>query len=96
MPRPRTEPTIWLGSTAVCLTCRRLRLRAGLFPEAPAVIAHGRDCAEIITHARRHEALYLQRDEAHAIEIHVREVTIRPLKILSLTDLEAGRDPEGG
>jgi len=88
VPRPHTGPVTWREYTAVCITCRRLRLRAGAFPDRPEVIAYGRDREIILAYARDHERLCLGRDRAHAIEIRTRDVTVRPVGVAPLGEVE--------
>jgi len=94
VPRPRTGPVTWREYTAVCITCRRLRLRAGAFPDRPEVIAHGRDREIVLAYARDHERLCLGRDRAHAIEIRTRDVTVRPVGVAPLGEVERAGSSE--
>jgi len=81
------EPeSVWQEYIATCITCRRLRKRAGTLIDHPAVVAAGRDYQDVLEHARRHEAFYDARDEAHCIEIGVFRATLQLVKTISLKD----------
>ena len=86
--RPGPE-NAWQEYAATCVTCRRLRKRAGTLPDHPAIVAIGRDYQEVVEHARRHLAFYDARDEAHVIELGIFRATLQLVKTISLNDAPA-------